>query len=402
MTVTDELAARAEQYLMPNYGKRRLAIVRGQGTRVWDAEGREYLDFLSGIAVNNLGHCHPAVVEAVREQAAKLTHCSNLYLIESQVALAERLCRQSGLERAFFCNSGAEAIEACLKLIRRTAHETHGPGRQTIIAFDSSFHGRTYGAMSATWGAKIRRGFGQVLPGVRFARFNDLESVDEVWGDDVCGVLVEPVQGEGGVRPASQAFLSGLRERCDARGALLAFDEIQCGMGRCGSAFAYQQTATSPDILVLAKALGGGFPLGAVLASGPAAEVFQPGAHGSTFGGNPVACAAANAVCDIVFDPRFLEKTGELGCRLWERLSHAVEKFSGLDDTIRGLGLMIGLVLTRPGSDIVPLCQARGLLVNCTVERVLRFLPPLTVSEEEIEEAGGRLEAALEEFTRAS
>ncbi|MDK2970516.1 MAG: acetylornithine/N-succinyldiaminopimelate aminotransferase [Candidatus Sumerlaeota bacterium] len=395
---TQQLAETARTYCFPNYGDRDLAIVSGKGCRVRDAEGNEYLDFLGGIAVNSLGHCHPAVVEAIRAQAAELIHCSNLYLIDPYVRLAERLCRETGMKKAFFCNSGTEATEAAMKLARRWAANTRGDGHATIIAFEGSFHGRTYGSMSATWNKKVREGFGTALSGVRFANFNDLESVDAAWGEDVCAVLVETVQGEGGVNPASHAFLTGLRERCSRADALLMIDEIQCGMGRCGYPFAYQGGHVQPDVVLAAKALGGGLPLGGVLAGEKACDVFQPGTHGSTFGGNPVACAAALAVCDIVFDPDFLEAVGEKGCHFWGGLGGLQREFPELIKTIRGLGLMIGMELTRPGAEIVKIARRHGLLINCTADKVLRFLPPLTVEQSDIDEAVEKLHAALKEF----
>jgi acetylornithine aminotransferase/acetylornithine/N-succinyldiaminopimelate aminotransferase len=392
------LADTARTACLANYGARDVALVRGVGSRVWDADGREYLDLLAGIGVNNVGHCHPAVTAAIAAQAGALIHCSNLYLIDPQVRLAERLCRQSGMSRAFFGNSGTEVTEAAMKLARRRARDLRGPGHDTIIAFASSFHGRTYGSMSATWNPKVREGFGPLVPGIRFATFNDLDSLDAVWGDDVCAVLVETVQGEGGIHPATADFLRGLRRRCDAIDALLVFDEIQCGMGRCGYGFAYQGAGVVPDVVLAAKALGGGLPLGALLVGEKAIEVFQPGSHGSTFGGNPVACAAGLAVCDVVFDPSFLAEVGEKGCHFWGRLGAIQRDMPDLVETIRGLGLMIGMVLTRPGADVVPIARRHGLLINCTADRVLRFLPPLTTTREELDEGADRLRAALEEF----
>lgn len=396
-----DLAELADKYLMPNYGSRATAIVEGEGTWCRDAEGREYLDFLGGIAVNNVGHRHPAVVEAIRLQSEKLLHCSNAFLIEPQIRLAERLCRQTRLARALFANSGTEATEAGIKLARRWSENTHGPGHATVIAFRSSFHGRTYGAMSATWSPKVRKGFGPLVPGIRFADLNDLASVEAVWDDDVCAVLVETVQGEGGVIPCERDFLVGLRELCTERGALLISDEIQCGMGRTGYAMAYQSAEIEPDVLLIAKALGGGLPLGAVLAGPKVCDTLQPGSHGSTFGGNPVACAAGLAVCDIVFDADFLADVGRKGCAWWGILAAIQADFPELVEGIRGLGLMQGMVLKVAGADLPIIGRKHGLLFNCTADRVLRFLPPLTVTDEEMHEAGNRLRAAFEEFRAA-
>lgn len=392
------LAERARTALFPNYGDRSVAIVRGQGARCWDSNGKEYLDFLAGIGVNNLGHCHPAVVEAVRAQAERLIHCSNIYLIEPQVELAERLVRQSGLRKAFLCNSGTEATEAGIKLARRTVHDRRGPGHDTVLVFRGSFHGRTYGSMSATWSPKVRKSFGPLVPGFVFAQLNDLASVDAVWTDQVCGVLVETVQGEGGINPCTREFLRGLRARCTERGALLIADEIQCGMGRCGKAFAYQHDTLLPDVLLLAKALGGGLPLGAVVAGEAACDTFQPGSHGTTFGGNPVACAAANAVCQTIFQPEFLDRVGQVGCHWWGRLEQLHQEFPGHIEGVRGLGLMQGLVLKVPGGDLVGLAAEEGLLINCTADRVIRFLPPLIVGAGELEEAHEKLRRAMERF----
>ncbi len=397
-TTMQSLAERAQNVLMPNYGQRSIAIVRGQGSRCWDADGKEYLDFLSGIAVNNLGHNHPAVVEAIHKQVDALCHCSNAFLIEPQIELAERLTAATGLAKAFFGNSGTEMTEAALKLARRWSLETKGAGNDTVIAFENSFHGRTYGSMSATWSKKVRTGFGPLLPGFAFAKFNDLDSVDEVWTDQVCAVLVETVQGEGGVNPATEEFLKGLRERCTARGALLIVDEIQCGMSRTGRPMAYQHYGIEPDLVPVAKAVGGGLPLGALLARAEYADVLDLGSHGSTFGGNPVACAAGKAVCDILFQDDFLRSVGEKACKFWGKLEELKAEFPDLVESVRGKGLMLGLVLKVPGADAIPITRKNGLLFNCTAERVLRFVPPLTISDADIEEAAEKLRVSLKEF----
>ena len=393
------LAERAAACLMGNYGERSLAIVRGRGARCWDADGAEYLDFLAGIAVNNLGHCHPAVAEAIERQARQLVHCSNSFLIEPQIELAERLLAETGLAKAFFCNSGAEATEAAIKLARYRTHGT--PGRSTVLCFEASFHGRTYGAMSATWSKKVRTGFDPLAPGFVFARFNDLAHVDEAWDDSVCAVLVETIQGEGGVNPATPGFLAGLRERCTARDALLITDEIQCGMGRSGRAFAYQHGNVAPDLVPVAKALGGGLPIGALLAAKNCADVLVKGTHGSTFGGNPVACAAGIASCEILFDPEFLREVGRKGCMMWGVLDSIKAEFPDLVEGVRGMGLMQGLVLAKPGNDVPMIARRHGLLFNCTADRVLRFLPPLVVTDADIDEMGEKLRATLREAAPA-
>jgi len=397
-TAMEQLAARAARVLMPNYGERTLAIVRGEGVRCWDADGGEYLDFLGGIAVNNVGHCHPAVVGAIRSQAERLIHCSNAFLIESQVELAERLCSCTGMDRAFFCNSGAEATEAAIKLARLWAAGSKGEGQRTVLCFEGSFHGRTYGAMSATWSKKVRTGFDPLAPGFRFARFNDLASVDDEWDETVCAVLVETIQGEGGIHAAAPGFLEGLRKRCDERGALLICDEIQCGMGRSGRAFAYEHSSVAPDLVPIAKGVGGGLPLGGLLARGDCAATLTKGSHGSTFGGNPVACAAGVAVCDIIFRDDFLASVGQRGCRLWGKLEGLRERFGDLVVEVRGMGLMIGLELNVPCMEVVGLARKRGLLINCTADRVLRFLPPLTISDADLDEMEAKLVLALTDF----
>ncbi len=398
-TVSDDsLAKTAAAVLMPNYGPRTLAVASGEGARCRDTDGREYLDFLGGIAVNSVGHCHPAVVAAIKAQADKLLHCSNVFLIEPQVRLAERLVAESGLAKAFFCNSGTEATEAAMKLSRRWGIGNRGEGATTILTFEGSFHGRTWGAMSATWSKKVREGFGPLVPGYRFARFNDLLNVDQVWDDGICAVLVETVQGEGGVNAATPEFLAGLRERCTERGALLITDEIQCGMGRTGRSFAYQHSGVEPDLVPFAKAVGGGLPLGGLLAAESCCDVLQAGSHGTTFGGNPVACAAGLAVCDIVFDPQFQKRVGELGCRFWGGLEKLRDRFPAIVDHVRGLGLMIGCVLKVPGADLVGIGRRHGLLFNCTAEKVIRFLPPLIVTEADVDEALELFGRALEDF----
>ena len=392
-----QLAQMAQQYLMPNYGPREIALARGEGARCWDADGKQYLDFLSGIAVNNLGHCHPHVVAAIREQAANLLHCSNFFLTEQQTLLGKRLAEQTGLAKVFFANTGTEATEAALKLARRRAHETKGPDHDTIIVFENSFHGRTWGAMSATASKKVREGFGPLVPGFKFARLNDIDSVKELWDDTVCAVMVETIQGEGGIRPCDRDFVRELRVLCDERDALLIMDEIQCGMGRSGRVFAYQHADIKPDLVPIAKGLGGGMPIGALIASEKAADVFQPGSHGTTFGGNPVACAAALAVCDIIFDDDFLQEVGRKGCKWWGSLEEIKKAHPDRISEIRGMGLMIGMEFNEPCKDILPIARRHGLIFNCTAEKVLRFLPPLTVADEELDEGAELLRAAINE-----
>ncbi len=405
MTATgtaDSLAQAAAAVLMPNYGERTITLVNGEGARCHDADGNEYLDFLGGIAVNNVGHRHPKVVEAIKAQADELLHCSNAFLIEPQIRLAERLVAESGLKKVFFGNSGAEATEVAMKVSRKWGIANRGESATTILCFEGSFHGRTWGALSASWSKKVREGFGPPVPGYKFARFNDLLNVDQMWDDNICAVLVETVQGEGGINVAAPEFLQGLRERCTERGALLIVDEIQCGMGRTGRSFAYQHSNITPDLVPFAKAIGGGLPLGGLLAGSDCCDVLQPGSHGSTFGGNPVACAAGLAVCDIVFNSELQKRVGEMGCRLWGGLEELRQRFPNLIDHVRGLGLMIGCALKVPGAGLVAIGRKHGLLFNCASENVIRFLPPLNVMEAEVDEALEKFGRALEELAKDS
>lgn len=395
---SEELRDRADAVLMPNYGRRDCTLVRGRGALAYDADGREYLDFVQGIAVNNLGHCHPAIVEAIQRQAETLIHCANGVLIEPQIELAELLCQASGMTKAFFANSGAEVTEGAIKLTRLWARKRGHTDRTTIITFTGSFHGRTYGAMSATYSKKVREGFEPFAPGFRFAEYNSLEDVDAKWDDSVCGVILETIQGEGGVRPSTIPFLLGLRERCTARGACLIVDEVQCGMSRSGKPFAFQYAGITPDVVPVAKALGGGVPIGALLAHGEFADVFHKGSHGTTFGGNPLACAAGVAACRELFRPELLQSVGELGCHLWGRLEAIARRHPHLCDHVRGKGLMQGLVLKVNALDLPPVGRRHGILVNATAETVVRVLPPLIVTREQIDLFTERLEAALVEY----
>jgi acetylornithine/N-succinyldiaminopimelate aminotransferase len=382
-------------FLMRTYTRPPMTLVRGEGCRVWDADGHRYLDFLAGIGVNSVGHCHPRVVAAVREQAGRLVHTSNLYYTEPQVRLARRLVEGFGGDaRVFFCNSGAEAVEGALKLARKAASRRGEAERVEVLTFEGCFHGRTYGALAAT--AHYHEGFGPMPAGFRQLPWNDLDAVRAAAGPQTAAILVEPVQGEGGVRPAPPEFLRGLRQICDAVGACLVFDEVQCGLGRTGKLFAWQHSGVRPDVMTLAKALGGGLPVGAFLAQGPWGEALKPGDHGSTFGGGPLVCAAALAVLDALIGDGLIERAAECGPLLLSRLGRAVEGLPYVRE-VRGLGLMAGVELAFPGADLVEACRRRGLLVNCTAGTVLRLLPPLVVGEPEIEEAVGILSAVLRE-----
>jgi len=381
---TEELRQDAERYLMNTYARSPISIVRGRGSRVYDLEGREYLDFVAGIAVNVLGHAHPDVVAAIQKQAQQLLHASNLYYTEPQVRLAQMLVDHSFAEKVFFCNSGAEANEAAIKLARRYAHQKYGPDRYEIITMRQSFHGRTMATLTATGQEKVQQGFEPLLPGFTYVPFNDLPAVEQVLTDRTAAVLLEPIQGEGGVHVASRAYLKGLRDLCCKRDLLLIFDEVQTGMGRTGTLFAYEQLGVEPDVMTLAKGLGGGMPIGACLATDNAAAAFTPGSHASTFGGNPLACAASLAVLRVLLDGRVLEQSRVAGNYLAKGLQDLKDRLPIVKD-VRGLGLLLGLELSVDGKPVVTDCLARGVLINCTVDRVLRFIPPLIVTQREID-----------------
>ncbi|MBN1557362.1 MAG: aspartate aminotransferase family protein, partial [Lentisphaerae bacterium] len=377
-----------------------LALVRGRGTKVWDADGKVYLDFVSGIAVVNAGHCHPRVVEAIREQVGTLMHVSNLYYTENEARLAEKLSKLAyeGKGKCFFCNSGAEANEGLIKLARLWGNPE---GRYEIICMDNSFHGRTLATAAATGQEKVRTGFEPMPEGFRHAAYNDLEAVRAQVNEKTAAVLLEVVQGEGGVIPAEAAFVQGLRALCDEKNLLLLCDEVQCGMGRTGRWFAFQHYDVLPDAFCLAKALGSGYPIGAVVAGPKLAETFSAGKHASTFGGTPPACAAALATLDVIERERLVKRAETIGRQLRERLEPLVAKYEHVTE-VRGAGLMLGLVMDRP---VKPLCSRlteMGLLTLATAERVVRLLPPLNVKEAEISEGLEILDEALAELHGAA
>ncbi|HHX73786.1 MAG TPA: acetylornithine transaminase [Firmicutes bacterium] len=389
-----DVKALEANYIMNTYNRQpetTLYLTHGQGPYVWDEGGKRYLDFVGGLAVNSLGHCHPHVVEAVCRQAQTLLHTSNLYYTEPQAHLAQRLVAHSCADKVFFCNSGAEANEAAIKLARKYGKKYRHPEAHEIITAARSFHGRTLAAVTATGQPKYHRGFEPMVTGFRYAEFNNLSSFAGLVTEKTCAILVEPVQGEGGVYPATAEFLQGLRTLCDRHGLLLIFDEVQCGMGRTGRLFAYEHYGVEPDVFTLAKALGGGLPIGVMAARGRAAEIFVPGDHASTFGGNPVVCAAANAVLDVLTADGFLEQVTRLGAYLCRRLPEL--KLSGLTE-VRGLGLMIGAEFAGDAATVARLCQEKGLLVNCIGGKVLRFLPPLIVTQEQVDAALAVLQEA--------
>jgi len=387
-----DIAARNAACEIGLYARQPIALARGQGCTVWDADGTRYLDFFAGVAVNSLGHCHPAVVEAIRRQAGELLHVSNHYHTAIEGELAALLCRHSFADRAFLCNSGTEAIEAAMKLARRWGSEDGG--RCEILATHGSFHGRTFGALSATGQEKYHQGFFPLLPGVRQVPFDDLPAMEAAVGKETVAILVEPIQGEGGVVVPSPGYLRGLRALADRRDLLLIFDEIQTGMGRTGTLFAFEQADAVPDIMALAKALGGGVPIGAMCATERVASAFTAGAHGTTFGGNPLACAAAVAALRTIAEPDFLAHVVTMGRRLRAGLDRLAAGHRRVRE-VRGAGLLQGIVLDGSGAGVVTRCREGGLLVNCTAERVVRLSPPLIVTADEIDRALEVLDQAL-------
>ncbi len=375
------------------YARYPVAFVRGKGTRVWDADGREYLDFFSGLAVSNLGHGHPRILAAIREQSERLLHVSNVYYNEPAARLGALLTERSFADRVFFCNSGAEANEAAIKLARKFGVDARG-GRYEILTAFGSFHGRTIATLSATAQEKYQVGFQPMVPGFRYVPFGNLDAVASAVRPETVGVLVEPIQGEGGVLVPPEGYLRGLRELCDRLGLLLLLDEVQVGMGRTGHLFAYEHEGIRPDIVTLAKALGGGLPIGAMLARGDIAASFTKGTHGSTFGGNPLACAAGVAVLEALSDERILENCREMGIKLREGLERLRNRCPKIRE-VRGRGLILGIELDGDGRPHVEAALRAGLVINCTADRVIRLLPPLTVDAEDVDRALSILEKVL-------
>jgi acetylornithine/N-succinyldiaminopimelate aminotransferase len=375
------------KYHTPNYGARApICLVRGDGTRVWDSDGREYLDFGCGIAVTSLGHCHPRVTGAIQEAATTLLHVSNLYQIPSQIHLAKLLVDHSFADRAFFCNSGAEANEAAIKLARKHAKETHASDRVDIITMRGAFHGRTMGALSATPTEKYQHGFEPLLPGFKYVPFGDLRAAERAIDNRTAAILVEPIQGEGGVHVAPDGYLAGLRRLCDQSGALLMFDEVQTGMGRTGRLWAHQHWDVEPDVMTLAKALASGIPIGAVLAKEHCARALAAGTHGTTFGGNPFATTVGVATMTTMLEDKLPEQADRVGGYLIDRLRQTARQAPAIK-TVRGKGLLIGIDLDRPGGPVVSACRDRGLLVLTAGDTVLRLTPPLVVEEADVDRA---------------
>jgi predicted acetylornithine/succinylornithine family transaminase len=391
-----EIIAKGQKYCLNVFNRLPIAMVRGEGSYVFDADGNKYLDFVSGIAVNALGHAHPYVAAALAEQATQLIHSSNLYWIEPQVRLAEVLVENSAFDKVFFGNSGAEANEGALKLARKYAIYKGRPERQQVITMNSSFHGRTLATLTATGQEKMHQGFEPLAAGFTYVPFNDWPALQAAVSEQTCAIMLEPVQGEGGVFPADPEYLRQIRQLCDERDIALIYDEVQTGLGRTGKLFAYQHAGVAPDIMTLAKALGGGAPIGAFLTTDKVAAAFQPGDHGSTFGGNPLVCAAGLAVLKIMLEQDIPFRAAMLGEYLCEKLAGLQAKYPCIKE-IRGQGLLLGVQLDRPGADVVQACLRRGVLLNCTAGTVLRLIPPLNVSHAEVDEFIAVLDAALQE-----
>jgi predicted acetylornithine/succinylornithine family transaminase len=396
MKDTKTLIADSQKYIANTYSRFPLVLVRGQGCKVWSSDGREYFDFVAGLAVCNLGHCHPRVVQAIQDQSRKLIHVSNFYHIEPQIELARLLVEHSFADRVFFCNSGAEANEAAMKLAKKYAKDAGRGDRFEFITMEKSFHGRTMAAMSATGQEKIQKGFDPMVPGFKYVPFNDMDALLRGVTPHTCAIMVEPIQGEGGVNCPSEGYLRELRELCRERGILLIFDEVQVGMGRTGKLFAHEHEGVYPDIMTLAKSLAGGVPIGAMLATEEVAKSFIPGTHASTFGGNPLATAAGVAALSVLLEDEVLENCRRVGDYFLKRLMDLKGKHPFINE-VRGRGLIIGMELDFEGAQIVTRCMEEGFLINCTMGNVLRFLPPLIISSEEVDQLIGTLDGIFGE-----
>ncbi|QPJ66873.1 MAG: acetylornithine transaminase [Candidatus Nitrohelix vancouverensis] len=392
----NEVAQATKKHVAETYGRYPIALVRGEGTEVWDRSGNRYLDFVAGLAVNNLGHCHPAVVKAIRLQAGQLIHVSNLYHIEPQSLLAEELTRKCFADKFFFCNSGTEANEAAIKLARKYFYD-RGEKRREIITLSQSFHGRTMASLSATAQKKFQKGFAPLLPGFKYVEFNNLRALKKAMSTKTCAVLIEPVQGEGGVNIADKAYMKAVKQLCRKTGALLIFDEVQTAFGRTGTLFAYEHFGVKPDIITLAKALGGGFPIGAMGATSKVMQSFVPGTHAATFGGNPLACAAALASLKVVSQKRTLNHVKSMGNYFIKKLNALAKKYPVIVN-VRGMGLMVAAELSGPGAKIVDDCMKQGFLINCIQGNTLRFIPPLTVTQKQINQVIGALDHSFERY----
>ena len=381
-------------YVMKTYSRHDYALVRGKGSYVWDANGKKYLDLVSGIAVNNVGHCHPQVVKAIQKQAELLMHCSNLYWNEPQVRLAKMLVDNSCGKKVFFCNSGAEANEGAIKLARKRSYDKYGPHRYEIITAVDSFHGRTLAALTATGQTKYQRGFEPLPPGFKYVPFNDLRALKKAITPQTCAILLEPVQGEGGVHPATKEYLTGVKALCAENDLLLLFDEVQTGLGRTGKLFAYQHYGVEPDVFTLAKGLGGGVPIGTIVARGVAADVLGPGQHASTFGGNPLATAAALATLTVIIGENLPQQAAEKGSYLRQKFLEMQRENPRIKE-VRGLGLLFGIELSIEGKKVQDFCQEKGVLINCVQSKTLRLIPPLNITYEDLDNAIAIIKEAL-------
>ena len=399
MTSLHEIQALEQRYLLQTYARYPLVITRGKGVYVYDADGNKYLDLVGGLGVNALGHAHPRIVKTIRDQAAKAIHISNLYYNEYQGRLAERLCTLSGLDRAFFSNSGTEAMEGALKLARAAGHKASGDAKCKVVALAGSFHGRTFGALSMTGQDKYRTGFEPMLGGVQFVALNDVEGMKTAVDDDTCAIVLEPIQGEGGIRECSREFLQAAREAADRHNAALIFDEIQCGLGRTGTLFAFQHFGVTPDIVAVAKPLAAGIPLGAFLVREKFASALSAGKHGTTFGGGPLACRTALEFLSIIEDESLLERVRTVGAYLNSELK-AIAAKSKVAREVRGVGMMQALELTIPARPLAERAMAEGVLFNSTQETVLRFLPPYILEEKHVDKGMRVLTKLLREAAK--
>ena len=387
--------------LMPTYNRADLAFERGEGAWLWTADGRRFLDFGAGIATSSLGHNHAHLVGAIAAQAGRVMHVSNLYRVPQAERLAQRLTEASFADSAFFCNSGAEANEGMVKMMRRAMSETGRGERFRVICFDGAFHGRTLAMLAATGNAKYLKGFGPVVDGFDHVPFNNMNAVRDAIGPQTAGILVEPVQGEGGIRPAHLQFLRDLRAACDEYGLILGMDEVQSGMGRTGKLFAHEWAGIAPDVMSLAKGIAGGFPMGAILARESVAQYLVPGTHGTTFGGNPLACAAANAVLDVLLAPGFMAELDQRARRLWQALEGVVQEYPGVFAELRGAGLILGLKCIPPQAEVAEAMLAEGLLAVTAAENVVRLVPPLIVSDADCAAAVAMIRNAARRCTPA-
>lgn len=396
---THDVQKSYEAFVLPTYTQVPLCLVKGKGSRVWDIQGKEYLDFFPGWAVSGIGHCHPMVVSAIKEQSRKILHISNNFLNLKQAALAEAISKASFPARVFFCNSGAEATDSAVKFARKYGHGNAGDGgRFEIITMTQSFHGRTLAAITATAQEKVQKGFAPLPAGFRYAEFNNLESVKRQMTDKTAAIFLEPIQGEGGVNVATQEFIQGLRKLCDEKDMLLIFDEVQTAMGRTGKMFAFQLYGIEPDLMTLAKSLGGGTPIGALVVNRRIKkEVLTPGTHASTYGGNPLVCAAALGVFKAIKKEKLLQNSVQMGEVLRAGLEKLRSKFPGIIHNVKGVALMRALELSIPGGAIVDKCREKGLLINCTQEKILRIMPAINISKTLLREGLGILEGVLKE-----